>query len=84
MTVVPNPNKGTFSVTGTLRSNSNEEISLQLVDVLGHVVYTGKTTANNGVINEKVQISNTLANGMYILNMSSETMNKVLHVVIAQ
>ena len=84
VTVVPNPNKGTFTVTGTLGSNSNEEISLQLVDVLGHVVYTGKTTANNGVINEKVQISNTLANGMYILNMSSETMNKVLHVVIAQ
>ena len=84
VTVVPNPNKGTFAVTGTLGTNSNEEISLQLVDVLGHVVYTGKTTANNGVINEKVHISNTLANGMYILNMNSATMNKVLHVVIAQ
>ena len=84
VSVVPNPNKGTFTITGSLGTNSNEEVSLELVDVLGHVVYTGKTVADNGRINEKVQISNTIANGMYILNMHSESFSKVLHVVIAQ
>jgi hypothetical protein len=47
-------------------------------------VYSAKVTAKNGVIDEKVQINNTLANGMYILNLRSETSSKAFHFVLQQ
>jgi hypothetical protein len=82
--VVPNPNKGAFTVTGNLSGDTDEEVSLEITNMLGQVVYNNKTIAHNGVINEQVQLNNTLANGMYLLNLSSGTDHKVFHFVIEQ
>ena len=82
--VIPNPNKGTFTVKGTLTSTIDEEVSLEITNMLGQVVYNNKVTAHNGSINEQVQLSNTLANGMYLLNLRSGTDHKIFHFVIEQ
>ncbi len=81
--VVPNPNKGVFNVTGSLGSNDDAEVTYEVTDLLGHVVYTNKSIAKGGNIEERIQISN-VANGMYILSLKTESERKVLHVVIAQ
>lgn len=82
--LVPNPNKGTFTVKGSLGTNVDEEVSLELTNMLGQVIYTSKVMTHNGDINEKVQLSNTPANGMYILNVRTTSENKVFHMVIEQ
>ena len=64
--LVPNPNKGLFTVKGTLGTVSNEEVSVEVTDMLGQVIYKDKVMAHGGAINEKIQLSNTIANGMYI------------------
>jgi len=81
--VIPNPNKGTFTLTGSLGTSADQEISVELTDMVGHAIYSSKFTAKNGDVNEKITVGN-IANGMYILNMRSETENKVFHVVIEQ
>lgn len=82
--VLPNPNKGEFNIKGSLGTNVDEEVSLELTDLLGQVVYKNKVLAKGGNIDTHVTLKNTLANGMYILSVRSEATTNVFHVVVEQ
>ncbi|MCF8451166.1 MAG: T9SS type A sorting domain-containing protein, partial [Taibaiella sp.] len=82
--LLPNPNKGDFILKGTMGTTEDKELNAEITDMLGQVVYRSKVQARNGVVNERIQISNTLANGMYILNLRSETEAKAFHFVLQQ
>jgi hypothetical protein len=84
ITLVPNPNKGIFTLKGSLGTASDEEVSVEAVNMLGQVVYSAKMIARNGELNERIQLTSSLANGMYILNVRSGTENKTFHFVIEQ
>ena len=84
VSILPNPNKGTFTVKGTLGSNNDEEVTIEVTDLLGQVIYKNKVTALSGKLNETITLSNTLANGIYILSVESDTQHKTLHFVIEQ
>jgi hypothetical protein len=84
ITVGPNPNKGEFMIRGSLGTTIDEEVSLEITDILGQVVYKDKVTAKNGKMNQEISLSGSLANGMYILTLRSETESKVFHVVVEQ
>ncbi len=80
--LIPNPNKGTFNVKGTLSTNTNEEVSMEVTNMLGQSILVRKVDVRNGEINENVQLSSDIANGMYILTLRSEAGNKVFHIVV--
>lgn len=82
--VMPNPNKGEFTVKGDLATKDDVEVTLEVVNMLGQTIYSSKVTANHGNINERIRLDNTLANGMYMLNLRSAAGNKVFHVVVEQ
>jgi hypothetical protein len=82
--LVPNPNKGLFTLKGDLGTAQDQEVTVDITNMLGQVIYTGKVIARNGVINDQVQLANTLANGMYIVNLNTASGNKVFHMVIEQ
>ena len=82
--LMPNPNKGAFTVKGTLGNTADEEVTMEITDVLGQVVYKNKVMSRNGVIDEQIQLGSTVANGMYVLSLHTATENKVFHVVIEQ
>jgi len=82
--VLPNPNKGTFTVRGTVGSVADEAVTLEVTDLLGQVIYRNNVTAFGGRLNETIALSNGLANGMYILNVKSGTENKTFHFVIEE
>jgi hypothetical protein len=82
--LVPNPNKGVFTVKGTLASGGDEEVLMEVTNMLGQIVYSGKATSNNGVLNEEIQLGRGLSNGMYLLNLRSGSQNSVFHFVIEQ
>ncbi len=84
ITLIPNPNKGIFTVKGTLGTTADEEVSLEVTDMLGQVIFTTKVMTHSGVINQKIQLSSSLANGMYMLNLRSGSDNKVFHIVVEQ
>jgi hypothetical protein len=79
--VIPNPNNGSFTVKGALASGADEEVTIEVSNMLGQVVYNGKVTAQNGAINSQVQLSN-VANGTYILNLRSATEQTIFHIVV--
>jgi len=82
--LVPNPNKGSFSVTGTLATHDAVEAYIEIVNVLGQSVYEGKTMIKNGILDTQIQLDANLANGMYILNLRAGADRKVFHFVLEQ
>ena len=84
VSLVPNPNKGVFMVKGSLGSVNDEEVTLEVTDVLGQVIYKTKTTALGGKLNETISLNSSLPNGAYMLNVHSGSEKMVFHFVIEQ
>ena len=84
ISVLPNPNKGTFMVRGTVGSATDEDVTLEVTDLLGQVIYRNKVIAQSGKLNETIILNNSLANGMYILNVQSISGNRTFHFVVEQ
>jgi len=82
--ILPNPNNGSFTIKGAVGVTGDEEVSINITDMVGRVIYTDHFTAHNGNIDEKMQLNSTLANGTYILDVHSATTNTVLHIVVEQ
>jgi hypothetical protein len=82
--LLPNPNKGTFALKGSVGTTADGEVTIEITNMLGQAIYTGSAKSSQGVIDEHIQLSNTLANGMYILNLRTEGGTKVFHLVIEQ
>jgi len=82
--LVPNPNKGAFELKGNTGMSGNEELSVEVTNMLGQVVYTGKVAVQNGNIDEHITLGKSMANGMYILSLRSGTQNAVFHFVVEQ
>ena len=79
--VFPNPGKGVFTVKGHTAAGVDEEIAIEITDILGQKVFSNKTTAQNGAINETIS-AGTLANGMYLLTIRTANEYSTVHVVI--
>jgi uncharacterized protein YjdB len=82
--LMPNPNKGTFVIKGQLAASTDNEVSFEVTNMLGQTVYRAKTTAAGGNINERIQLDNTLANGMYMLSLRTGDEIRVFHFVLEQ
>jgi len=86
--VVPNPNKGEFIIKGIMGSAINAagggEVSIELTNMLGQVIYSDVVTALNGVINKQISLDKSISNGMYLLNLRSAAGNTVFHIAIEE
>jgi hypothetical protein len=81
--LLPNPNKGMFTIKGTI-GTGNEEVTVDVTNMLGQVVYRGAATTKQGKLDTQVQLDNKLANGMYILTLRNGEEQKVFHFVMEQ
>ena len=79
--LIPNPNNGTFTLKGTT-GKLEEQLDITITDMLGQVIYQQLVTSRNGKIDEQIKLSQTLANGMYLLNAKGDGENRVFHFVI--
>jgi hypothetical protein len=79
--VLPNPNRGTFTVRGKTGVRRDETVTLEITDMTGHLIYTAGVMAPGGIINEQIMTSG-LASGMYLLKVSGEGAAKVFRFVI--
>jgi len=82
--LVPNPNNGEFTLSGSMPSAGNSEVALEVVNMVGQVVYKGTTTPSGGNIDAHIRLGNSLSNGMYILTVHSGTDSKTFRFVVRQ
>jgi len=82
LTIIPNPNNGTFTIAGTL-SGSNEA-ALEITDIIGQVVYKAIVPVQNGLLKKEIALDNNLPDGIYLLHISSGDGNKVVRFVVGR
>ncbi len=82
--IVPNPNRGDFTVIGNTGIAINEEVTAEVTNMLGQVVYTAHFTTVDGAMENTIKLNEGLANGMYILNLRSEHLAKAIHFELAR
>ncbi len=82
--VIPNPSKGVFTIKGTIGEVPDEMVLIQITNMLGQLIYNGQTIKNNNEINEQIKLSGSIANGMYLLKVTSGDTQKQFHIVIEQ
>jgi hypothetical protein len=84
LTIFPNPNNGGFTINGMVTETPGNTVDLEITDVLGNIVYSGKAPAQNGVVHQQITLDNSLANGTYMLRVRSGADNEVFHFVISR
>lgn len=82
--LMPNPNKGIFSVRGTVGTIADGDAAIEVIDILGQTVYKGSATIRGGQVNEEIHLNNALANGMYTLRFSLGGEMVTFHFVLEQ
>ena len=82
--LLPNPNTGSFTIKGSLGTAATQEVVVEITDMIGQVVYSNKLKVVNGLLDERITLTGTLANGMYLLNVRSQNATKVFHFVLEQ
>ncbi len=68
LTLSPNPNRGTILVSSTV-GQGEQSATIQITDLLGHVVFSAPVLVQNGRINYQLALDNELSNGLYLLNV---------------
>ncbi len=77
LTLYPNPNDGTFTIAGSWNS-SETQVRIELLNVLGQVVYSETAPIDNGSISIVMQTGNKLSAGNYLVRISDGTNQQTL------
>jgi hypothetical protein len=80
--LIPNPNKGAFSITGSLSNLSDDQVTITITDLLGQVIYKKTAMATGGNLDEKIVLSNSVANGVYLVSITTGADHEVFHMVL--
>ena len=81
-TLLPNPNRGEFTISGTTGTAGDDKVTIVMSDILGQTVYSKTTMSVNGSVNEHVGLGNKLASGTYMVTITSGEDHVVFHVTI--
>lgn len=82
--LLPNPNNGSFNLEGFVSDLDVRKADVEITNMLGQVIYKSSLPVQNGSIDAYIQLSNNLANGMYMLRISTGDDNKTFRFVIGR
>ncbi len=82
-TLLPNPNAGSFTIRGLLKAGG-EKVSIVVTDMLGQEVYSRAVSATGNIMNERVDMVNTIADGVYLVSVTSGERHVVFHMVVGK
>jgi uncharacterized protein YjdB len=82
LAIVPNPSKGAFTITGSLKNGSDNPVSIVITDLLGQTIYKNTVAAHNGELNEHVTLEPSVASGMYLVKVTSGEEPVVFRIIV--
>ncbi len=77
--IYPNPSQGTIYIQGN--GLDAQSVNVQVLNTVGQSVYREQMTVANGQLEKQIDLGN-IANGVYIVHISSETGTKVSRLTI--
>ena len=66
--IYPNPTIGEFVIDMTLNTTATSA-DMQLLNIMGEIVYNNSVSVNNGSINESILLNDNVPSGMYIVKI---------------
>jgi len=83
LSIVPNPNNGTFTLAGTMEENSTDKtVKIEIVNILGEILHTAQSEVKNGNLHYDIELQNTIANGIYFVKVSNGNTSQVVRFVV--
>ncbi len=80
----PNPNNGTFTICGSLPNAISGEATIEVMDIMGRIVYQNGAEIHNGDINKRVTLDYGVTNGVYFIKVYNGTTSNVMRVSICK
>ncbi|MES2702487.1 MAG: Ig-like domain-containing protein [Bacteroidota bacterium] len=81
--VSPNPNTGTFTVSGHI-DPSVAEAAIRITDLLGRTIYTGSVQPRQGRVEQAIQLGSDISNGTYLLEFTAAEQKRIFHLSISR
>ncbi len=82
MALFPNPNKGDFTLRGKTGMTGNEGVTIEVMNMMGQLVYRNHIVPVNGFINEHIRPDNVLSKGVYMLSLQAGDERVVFRFVV--
>lgn len=82
LTIYPNPNSGTFNLSGTLPNT--QPVELKVLNVVGQVIYNEQIKPDNKNLNTTISLPTDAANGIYLLQLSNGEVSQALTLSISR
>lgn len=80
LSLVPNPTSGAFTISGRVAEVG--ELTVVVTNLLGQEVSRVSTQATGGFVNRQIVMPSDVADGMYLVSVSSGEIRAVFHVVL--
>ncbi len=81
-TVNPNPNSGSFSISGKLASVLQSDVHVSVINVIGQTVYDGSAIVKNGLLREQISLPPGTPTGTYLLTVTSDGEQAIFRMVV--
>lgn len=78
--LVPNPNNGSFTITGT----AHDGVDVTITNVLGQIVYRNMVAPNNGTLHHNIILPAQLSNGLYIAHLNAASEKRAIRFVVSR
>ena len=76
--IYPNPNTGTFTVSGT---NFSDDVRIEIFNEMGQVVYNEDVKTKSGILNQQIALEGHPAEA-YMLIIRTENENIIKRIII--
>ncbi len=83
LAIMPNPNNGSFTLTGSLPAPMGTA-TVEVVDVLGKKVLTDQLIATNGKFNKQLLLGSHLPNGIYLVRVNADGVVKQVRFTLSR
>jgi hypothetical protein len=78
ISLIPNPNRGNFTIAGTLPgAGAYKEVAIEVVDMLGRTILSDVAPIENGAINKTLTLNNNIANGVYMVKIKTDAIQVI-------
>lgn len=78
----PNPNDGTFTIKGRMKNLYTGQASIVVTNLLGQIIHRSETVISNGYMDAPISLTQTIAKGVYFVNVTAGDERAIFHLVL--
>lgn len=82
LTLYPNPNNGSFILSGTLDTKNAKDASYQVFNIAGQLIAEGKIGTQQQSLSQQIDLGKDMQPGQYLIKINTDNEYKLINFVI--